>query len=94
MAKIYTIDQPDSRADAGEADDPPPRKRRKSLATLDDVTTEMSRLYWSMKHGEMALDMGKSLIYVLSVMVQAHKARGDDAEQLAALLKQLKERLQ
>jgi len=93
MAATDTRERPETRADAGDAGDPPPRKRRKSLATLDDVAAEMGRVYWAMKHNELALDKGKALVYVLSVMIQAHKAKGDEGD-LTALLQQVKERLQ
>ena len=93
MALIDIDDDVETLADARSAGDPPPRKRRKPLNTLEDVRAEMTRIYWALKHDEMPQDKSKTLVYVLGQVVQVFKAEQTGDAELAALLQQVKERL-
>ncbi len=93
MAAIDTDDDVESRADACSAGDPPPRKRRKPLNSLEDVRAEMTRIYWALRHDEMPQDKGKTLVYVLGQVVQVFKAEQSGEGELAALLNEVRERL-
>lgn len=92
MAATDTDDDAPGRTAAGDGADPP-RRRGKPLGTLDAARREMERIYWQLKHGDIELEKGKGLIYVLGKIVEVIKAHKADDAELAELLRKVRERL-
>jgi hypothetical protein len=82
------VDQPETRADAGDGGaPPPPRQRRVRLATVDEVRVEMGRVYRRMG-AAMPIKDGYTLIMALSQI-----GRITEATQFEARLAELERRL-
>lgn len=91
MAGSDTNDQAQPRANAEENAGPPPR-RGKPLDTLVAVRREMAGIYWQLKHGQIDLEKGKGLVYVLGKIVEVIKADKPDDAQIRELVRLLRER--
>ena len=89
--------RPKTRANAGDAETPPPAaeaeaKRHKPLDSLDRVRRELSSVYWAAKDGAMQLDRAKGLAYLLSQLVVVLRADSAD-DDLTKLLAEARDRL-
>lgn len=62
-----------TRVDALDCDDPTPpgsKAKRLNLATVDDVRAEMARVYREMRYGDMPLEAGTKLTFVLGQLAR------------------------
>lgn len=67
MARKGNASDAESRANAGDGDEPPGRLRLK-LKTMDDVKAEMARLYRECKSGRRDVADGSKLANMLSLL--------------------------
>lgn len=69
----------------------PPRRR--PLDTLERVRREMTATYWEHREGLIALDDAKGRVHILGKISEVLKAEQNNDDELAGLLKQVREKL-
>lgn len=94
MPSFDTPYTPQSRASTGNVGNPPPKKRRKPMDTLEAVRKEMTSTYWEMKENTLDLDKGKARIYVLGKITEVLKAEKGPEDELQQLLEKLRGKIQ
>jgi hypothetical protein len=91
MSEFDSTNNTPDLTNAGKSGDPPSKKRRKPLDSLEAVRREMTSTYWDMKEDKLELDEGKARIYVLGKITEVLKAeQGPPDEELIKLLKLVK----
>lgn len=77
--------------DAQEKTGKPPRRR--PLDTLERVRREMTATYWEHREGLIDLDSAKGRVHMLGKISEVLKAEQGSDDELAGLLKQVREKL-
>lgn len=74
----------------GKSRNPP---RRRPLDTLERVRREMTTTYWEHREGRLTIDDAKGRVHILGKISEVLKAEQNHDDELAGLLKQVREKL-
>lgn len=90
MSGFDSTNNAPGRTNAGKSGDPPSKKRRRPLDTLEAVRKEMTSTYWDMKDAKLDADKGKARIYVLGKITEVLKIEKGPEDELQRILEELK----